>query len=91
MKRIIQIRFRRLFIQSTLSLALIFGMISAEATDIGADISASVGYSSNIARTELDPVDEFIGMLGLRFDLDQSSPSRVISILQKPDPRSAND
>ncbi len=73
MKRIIQIIFRRLFIKSTLSLALIFGMISAEAADIGADVSVGVGYSDNITRTELDPVDDVIGILGLRFDLDQST------------------
>ena len=63
MKKIILIRIHRLLIKSTSLLALIFALISAEAAEIGADISAGVGYSSNIGRTERDPVDDNIGML----------------------------
>lgn len=62
-----------LFTKFTLLLALVFAVISAEATDIGAHALAGVGYTTNIARTELDHIDEYIETLGLRFDLDQSS------------------
>lgn len=73
MKKKIQTGIHRLLIRSTSLLSLIFAVISADAADIGADFSAGVGFSDNILRTELDHVETFTGLLGVRFDLDQSS------------------
>ena len=61
------------------------GMQVAAAADIGAAISASVGRSDNILRTENNPIEETMTTVGVELDIDQTWSQTTIDLFANAD------
>ena len=57
-----------------------FLMTTAAALEIGADVSAGGGYTGNISKVEVDPVDELIAIVGFRLDIKGESQRFKVDI-----------
>lgn len=53
---------------------------TAEAVEIGANLTASVGYTGNISKTETDQLDEITQSVGFRVDLTEDSRRFKVNI-----------